>query len=303
MVRDTVMERGALKVVVADDEDMNLEILVKTITDAGHEVFSFEDGDLALQYIKDNPNNVDIVILDKLMPRLHGLEVMRRLKSDPALKDIPVILQTGDVGIGQLQEGLEAGAYYYLSKPFYPEMLISLLNAAARDCIKPRHLEKEKPATNLLRSGVFEARSLEEASALAASLSYYAVKPDAVNLAIFELMANAIEHGNLEIGYDEKNALLQKGTFHEEINRRMALPENLNKYIRVTFEKTGNKAALLIEDQGKGFDWKKYLNYDPTRLTDPNGRGIASSNLMKLDMEYIGNGSKVKCRFYIGESW
>lgn len=300
------MQSERLRVVVADDEDLNLEILVKTITSAGYEVFSFEDGDTALQYIQDHPENVDLVILDKIMPRMSGLEVLKRLKADPVLKNIPIILQTGDVGIAQLKEGLEAGAYYYLSKPFYPEMLLSLLNAAARDFVKRNQifnqLKKEKPITSLLKSGVFEIRTIEDAYKLAATFSYHASKPEEIDLALAELLINAIEHGNLGIGYEQKNAFLANHTLSDEISNRLAKPENVNKFVKVTFEKVDKKIMILIEDHGKGFEWKKYMSYDPIRLTDLNGRGIASANLMKLRIEYLGTGNKVKCQFDMSKS-
>jgi hypothetical protein len=295
------MDSNILRVVVADDDTLNLEILVNTITGAGYEAHGFEDGDTALEYIKAYPENVDIAILDKMMPRMSGLKVLRHIKADPALKNIPIILQTGDVGIEQLQEGLEAGAYYYLSKPFYSEMLLSLVNAAARDCVMRNQtlnkLKKEKPITTLLDAGVFKLKTTEDAFRLAAALSYHATRPEDVNLAVSELIVNAVEHGNLGIGYEEKNHLLQHGTLNEEINRRLALPENINKVVKVIFERIGNKITVLIEDQGNGFDWKKYMSFEPMRLTDLNGRGIASANIMRLGIEYIGSGNKVKCQF------
>ena len=297
------MDNNSFRVVVADDESMNLEILVKAITNAGYIAVAFEDGDTALEYVQKNPENVDIIILDKIMPNMSGMEVLRHIKSNPALKNIPIILQTGDVGVTQLKEGLEAGAYYYLSKPFYPETLISLVNAAARDCVTRNRvlnkITKEKPLTAMLKYGVFEIRTIEEAYQMAAAFAYHANKPTEVNLVISNLIINAIEHGNLKIGYETKNQLLANNGLDAEISRRAALPENVHKFVKVTFDKSFNKISVLIEDQGEGFDWKKYMKYEPIRLTDLNGRGIASANLMNLGVEYIGSGNKVKCQFYM----
>lgn len=300
------MENNSFRVVVADDEVLNLEILVRTITDAGYHATSFDDGDTALQYIKANPERVDIIILDKIMPRMNGLDVLKQLKAEPSLKNIPIILQTGDVGIEQLKEGLQAGAYYYLSKPFDPEMLISLVNAAARDCVMRNQvlhqLKNEKPITTLLKEGLFEVRTVEDAYKLSAAISYHAIRSDDVNLGISALILNAIEHGNLSIGYEEKNFLLHKGTFADEVARRINMPENINKLVKVTFDRRDDRIVVIIEDQGRGFDWQRYMNYDPIRLTDLNGRGIASANIMRLGIEYMGTGNKVKCQFEIAKS-
>jgi len=295
------MANKPLRIVVADDEELNLEILMRTIRGAGYKAQGFDDGDKALDYIKSNPGSVDIVILDKMMPNMSGLTVLKHIKADPALKNIPVILQTGDVGINQLKEGLDAGAYYYLSKPFYSEMLLSLINASARDCIGNQNisspLDEEKLINNFLKYGVFEIRTIEDAHKLAAAFASYALRPDDVRRAISELAVNAIEHGTLNIGYVEKGHFLQTRTLNNEITRRLALPENANKVVKVFFKRIGNKIDILIEDQGNGFSWAKYMNYDPIRLTDLNGRGIASANIMNLGIEYLGTGNQVKITF------
>ena len=112
-----------IKVVVADDDVFNLEILKKDTEDCGMQCTEFPDGDDTLEYLLKHPDEVDIVILDKMMPRMDGLTVIKKMKEHASLKDIPVIIQTGEVSSEKVQEALDAGASCCLCKPFKPEHL------------------------------------------------------------------------------------------------------------------------------------------------------------------------------------
>lgn len=104
-----------LRVVVADDEELNLFILMKNMNDNGYTAKGFGGGMLVWEYLQENPYNTDIVILDKMMDDLSGVDVIKRMKNHPILKHVPVMLQSGCV---ESEEGLNAGADFYLIKPF-----------------------------------------------------------------------------------------------------------------------------------------------------------------------------------------
>lgn len=119
-------------IVAADDDAMHLEILVKNLGDAGYPVLGFDDGEGLWEYIQAHPGQVDVAILDKMMPRMDGMEVVSKLQSHPELKDVVVIMQTADARIGRVGEALEQGIHFYLTKPFRPEQIQTLLKAAIR---------------------------------------------------------------------------------------------------------------------------------------------------------------------------
>ena len=75
------------------------------------------------------------------------------------------------------------------------------------------------------------------------------------------------------------------------------MPEYSQRKVKVDFKRDATSSLVVIEDQGTGFNWRVYEQFDPLRLTEPNGRGIAAAKLMDVDIEYVGNGSKVVCRF------
>ena len=75
----------------------------------------------------------DLVILDIMMPKMDGLEVCRRLRADPELAGIPVILLSARAQDMDIREGLEIGASAYLTKPFDPVELLEVVGRLAKD--------------------------------------------------------------------------------------------------------------------------------------------------------------------------
>jgi hypothetical protein len=67
------------------------------------------------------------------------------------------------------------------------------------------------------------------------------------------------------------------GGWEEEVKRRLESPEFRDKAASLTFNATGDAIAVRVKDEGKGFDWRRYLELSPERLTDLHGRGIAIS--------------------------
>lgn len=142
------------------------------------------------------------------------------------------------------------------------------------------------------REGLFELRTLCEARQLAAFLAAQFPDPAAAALGLIELMVNAVEHGNLGISTDEKADLLRRGVWEQEVQRRLLLPENASKRVRVELCRAARSLTLLIHDDGPGFDWRQYCELDPARALEPNGRGIALARQIAFpDLEYLGGGN------------
>lgn len=103
---------------------------------------------------------------------------------------------------------------------------------------------------------------------------------------------NGVEHGNLNLSYAEKSALLKTGTLDHEITRRLALPDYAQERVRVSLDRTETALRMSIADGGKGFDWSQFLDLDVTRSADGHGRGIALAKAIsfhKLGFRGCGN--------------
>ncbi|WP_298163895.1 response regulator transcription factor [Novosphingobium sp.] len=117
-----------MRVLIADDDSGTAELVAMTLGDKGHVVACAATGDAALRL--GLAEGYDVIVLDRMMPGLDGLEVLRRLRGDGV--GTPVLLLTALGGITDRVAGLEAGADDYLVKPFAMAELLARLTALMR---------------------------------------------------------------------------------------------------------------------------------------------------------------------------
>lgn len=110
-------------VLVIDDEEICLE-QIKLFLDGRYEVLTASGGQEGLDIINDTNNKIDIVLLDLMMPDIHGLEVLKQIKSNDNLKLVTVIMQTGTSNQAEVNKALELGAKSCIIKPFKRANLI-----------------------------------------------------------------------------------------------------------------------------------------------------------------------------------
>ncbi|QGU33701.1 ATP-binding response regulator [Thermochromatium tepidum] len=288
------------KLLVVDDEPINLEIIGHCL-EGEHQLAFAEDGLEAWSMLEAAPQAYDGVILDRMMPRMDGMEVLRRLKADPRFRDLPVIMQSAAGGSEQIAEGLAAGAWYYLAKPYSPKALRSIVNAALDDRRTRKDLvrigDRLQTTLNLIDQARFRFRTLKDIQVLSSTLAQMCPNPETVAMGLSELMLNAVEHGNLGIDYAEKGRLIDEGRWQEEIERRLADPARAGLYAVIELQRNADYLDLTIRDRGSGFDWRRYLDLDPERAFDSHGRGIAMArHLAFADLEYLGAGNEVRVR-------
>jgi len=285
-------------VLVVDDEPLNLEILTEHLEEVGYEVAQAEDGVQAWALLEATPHRFSAVLLDRMMPNMDGMGVLALMKANPELDILPVILQTAKAAKAEILEGLEAGAYYYLTKPFDRATMLAIVKTAISDFNSHLDLKLEVSQTlqtiSLLTQGEFAFRTLEEGRLIANHLAKIDPAAGRVVVGLSELLINAVEHGNLRIGYQEKTDLVNSGEWQSEIDRRLTLPEYAEKQVTLRFELSENELSFLIKDQGNGFDWENYLEISPDRIFDNHGRGIAMARAKSFDyLEYRDGGREV----------
>ena len=291
----------APRLLVVDAEPLDRERLLGHLRELGHGAVAAEDGRQAWALLQERPEAWDMVLVDRDLPGLDGIEVLRRIKAHPVLEGVPVILQTRLATPGQISEGIRAGAWYYLTKPFGAEVLGSVLETALAD--RERHLELLTQSElagrtfALMSEGRFRLQTLEAARDLAAVLAEACPEPRRVVVGLSELLINAVEHGNLEISYTEKGRLRESGCWEAEIARRLAQAEFSRRWVAVEYRRTPEAMEVVVRDQGPGFDWRPYMELSPERDFHLHGRGIAMARLMSFDhMEYRGRGNEVAVR-------
>ena len=281
---------------LVDDDPLSLELLVGYLEPEGYRLTLAHDGAEAWDLLQDTKNAFDLVVSDRSMPNMNGMELLRLIKADPQLMMLPVIFETALTQQEDIAEGLAAGVYYYLTKPFNFPLLRTVISAALNDRVASEKLraavKSQATAMRMMQSGRFTCRTPEEARDLASLLAAATARPEVVVLGLSELLLNGIEHGNLEISYDVKGALLMEGRFHQEVARRLTLPESYGKVVTVDVSSNRGDVVFRITDQGRGFKHQDYMDLNPDRATDPNGRGIAMARIMSFDqLDYEGCGN------------
>lgn len=293
MVSDTKIDYSLLErtkpinILAVEDDEIAMGFLEAQIKDLGHHMIMANDGRQALRILQENQDIIDVVLMDRLMPVMDGLTAVKHMKDDPALRNIPVVMVTGADSTDEMKEGLDAGVFYYLAKPVEENMLRSVLSAAVREAQQSKTLAEElaqhRTSFHLIDTAKFTFRTLEEARSLAAFIANCFPEPQRVLAGLGELLINALEHGNLEIGYDRKTELVEQDTWESEINRLQLLPEHAHKFVTATVAHKVDGTYVVIEDQGQGFDWKNFMQIDPARAGHNHGRGIAQANTISFD--------------------
>ena len=114
------------KVLVVDDDVRNIYVMTGLLEQFGMSVLSAEDGRTAVTMLQEIPD-VDIVLMDVMMPEMDGYETMRAIRGIEALRSLPILAVTAKAMKGDRERCIEAGATDYISKPVEPEALSTLL--------------------------------------------------------------------------------------------------------------------------------------------------------------------------------
>jgi two-component system, chemotaxis family, chemotaxis protein CheY len=114
-----------MKVLSADDSLMIRRVIKNAVDVLGFEFLEAKDGQEAIEIMEKEYLNVGLVLLDWNMPRLNGLEVLKKLKSDDRFRPIPVVMVTTEVERTRVIEAISAGAKNYVMKPFSHEDLMA----------------------------------------------------------------------------------------------------------------------------------------------------------------------------------
>ena len=116
------------KVLIVDDDMRNIFALSTVLEDHEVRIVSAGNGRDAIRILQAEPD-IDIVLMDIMMPEMDGIDTMREIRKIPELKKLPIIAVTAKAMKGDREKCIEAGAWDYLSKPVDTEQLLAVLRA------------------------------------------------------------------------------------------------------------------------------------------------------------------------------
>ena len=132
----------AAKILVIEDEQAVREMLFYALNKADFEVREAATGEIAIDILKKY--NIDLILLDWMLPGQAGIEISKKLRSMPETKNIPIIMLTAKSDESDKVLGLESGADDYITKPFSPKELVARIKALLRRTAPQKDMEVVK---------------------------------------------------------------------------------------------------------------------------------------------------------------
>ncbi len=137
------MERDVREstILIADDNEQNVELLQAYLDDVGCTVVVARDGEETLEKVAEA--KPDLILLDIMMPKMSGYEICRTLKSNPETASIPICMVTALNETGDIERAVDAGTDDFLSKPIHRLELLTRI----RSLLRVRHLQSDLERT------------------------------------------------------------------------------------------------------------------------------------------------------------
>jgi len=213
-----------MKILYVEDNDDNVYMLKNRLSRAGFTVIIATDGTQGVAMASSE--QPDLILMDLTLPDINGEEAARRLKADPATRDLPVIMISALDDLGAIARCIEAGALDYLPKPFEPVILRARLAASLAE---KRFRDQERDLVRALGVVTAAATAVEAGAYQAGQLGTLAQRPDAVGrlARVMDRMATGVgeresslrgrlEQLRAEIGHARKT---QEKVSHENEDR------------------------------------------------------------------------------------
>lgn len=286
------------KVLIAEDDLLFRTFLKNSINKLGYELYEAENGKEGLELFKEKMPH--LVISDIQMPEMNGIEMLQAIKEIKS--DTIAIITTFFDSEEWAIKALNAGANNYLKKPFRPKMITQLLQ-------KYYAISKSRTITrdikNMIVQKEFELRFRSDMDIIPKIVDYLVKETDikdisGLELGLNEILTNSVEHGNLEISYDDKTKALEQDKLFDLYLERIKDPKYGNREVKIKYRMNKNQVEFEIADEGNGFDWKKVP--DPIHSDNQeefHGRGIFLTQFQFDELEYVGKGNIVRLKKYL----
>lgn len=248
----------------------------------GYDV-SYLREDLDVLYTFDaQSNSLAAAILDWRCDEPKDRSFAEALADQSVQTGLPVLTLVAASRVEDIQLALEAG----LSKLVTAPCQLGDLKAALEALAKRRRIDWQgqergfSDSIALMESCKFRFRTPEDVEQLVPLIARIFPKPQRAAPGIFGLMMNAIEHGNLEIGYDCKADWVARGIYKQELRKRLDTPPYLARWAEVSVNRRADGVMIVIMDQGCGFCWQDLVagqtaTPDAATGTGPHGLAMA----------------------------
>lgn len=116
-------------ILVVDDELLNLKLISAYLEDYPYNIIAADSATNAWKLLHEPGYKFDLILLDRMMPDMDGIELVKKIKQEPDLSSIPIIMQSAAAEQSKIDEVLKSGVAHYITKPFDEEQLAKLVNS------------------------------------------------------------------------------------------------------------------------------------------------------------------------------
>lgn len=271
---------------MVDDDAALRAVLTLGLNGWGFEVAEAADAGEAIATFRSFAPSV--TVLDLWLPDRDGLSLLAEMRDlDPGAA---VIIITGR---GDEESALRAGAASFVRKPFaLPDLVREVRQLAAwRSGPAPPPAK----ASGVRRLSLGSKEALEPSAVAKLTLPLQGLLDEAgllgVRIGIGEMIANAVEHGNLGISTADKEQALAEGRFAELLAARLAAPANAAKKVRLEWRLGGGELVVTVRDEGDGFDWRGLAAAEPGATLA--GRGVLLARAYFDEVRWNDRGNEV----------
>ncbi|MBF0527347.1 MAG: response regulator [Deltaproteobacteria bacterium] len=287
-----------MKILVVDDDPAILKLITKVLNKWGFPVTTASDGLQALELFKRD--SYPIVLTDVMMPQLNGIELLKEIRKLNPLTFVITMTAHGNENLAIT--ALREGAANYIKKPFALDHIKDVVTRIARTI-------KQQLRTSPDRSSVVQEWMVLEIKndldkifgvvnqALSCASNIVKVEElSGLSIGLYEIILNAMEHGNLEINFDEKTRLIETNTYLDAITERKCYAAFKSRTVKVISHINRTRIKVVVKDNGPGFDWRSKIGeleeMDPMELLN-HGRGILLARINFDEIRYNDAGNVV----------
>ncbi|MBF0497687.1 MAG: response regulator, partial [Deltaproteobacteria bacterium] len=241
-----------------------------------------------------------IVLTDVMMPQLNGIELLKEIRKIDPLTFVVTMTAHGNENLAIT--ALREGAANYIKKPFALDHIKDVVTRIARTI-------KQQQRTSPDRSAVVQEWMVLEIKndldkifgvvnqALSCASNIVKVEElSGLSIGLYEIILNAMEHGNLEINFDEKTRLIETNTYLDAITERKSYAAFCSRTVKVISHINRTRIKVIVKDNGPGFDWRSKIGeleeMDPMELLN-HGRGILLARINFDEIRYNDAGNVV----------
>ncbi|MBZ0273211.1 response regulator [bacterium] len=282
------------KVLVVDDDAMIRRLVARTLMPGARQVIEAGDGEEGLACFREA--RPDAVLSDIVMPRTDGLAFLRQIRQiDPG---VPAVVMTGESTEERAITAARLGVVDYLLKPFEMSELTCVMERLERLA----WLRAHPTAGDLAELAVTDRIELRLDNDLPAAhkvldrlFALVGVDDGDLMVGVLEVVLNAIEHGNLELGHEYKSRLESVHDYNTFLVKRARMTPYRDRRARISMSIDGDVWECVVEDEGSGFDWRARLASErDANFTLHHGRGVLLAHALFDEFEYNDKGNRVR---------